>query len=711
MARGSERRAGRAGRPRDRPGSPGWRRSRSTTSVGVGGDVALDQAEGDRAQLVVPGRAADEADRAAVQLQRRSRRGQCVGTCRPGAAGPAAAAAGRGCAPGRPSPGRGSSPCPGARRPRAGRSRSGSSGGRCPGRSAARPPAIRRASYAQVPARGAPASTAASSRAGHEDSRPPSESCPARARWSSGPAPAGPDHRELVAAIGHLDPHQEPHPVQPGHQRPRPRPARCGPRTSRRRRRRRARARCGPAGTGPARSRPPCGARPSSCWVVSECSQAKPIRPRHRQHAAVATGRRRPRPARAAAARASGRRSARPPGVRTVGHEYRHISSATSARCFFPPMPGRDTEWRAGRPDHRAQPGGGLDPAVPDPDPARPERHRASRPARPGRGRPRSTAIGPRNGRPTPRSSSGCRSARRPVAAPPSTWCLTRARENRSQFVLTQAARPGDDLLADRTHGQAGPAQGHPAHRPGARRAAGDHRGHRGEVRLRLPPPAGHARPGCGWPPATTRWPSTTEIVAAVERKTVDDLASSLLAGRLTYALAELAALPRAAVVVEAGYSKIFTQTLQLRRHGRRGARRGPGPIPERADHVLREPGHGPGMDLPLAGRLPGRVADGAGHDRPGADLRAGAIISESGRPEPTAAQIRRWARDQGMAVPDKGRIPARVRQAFARAGGDVTPRLSRAHICDCSGRPAAALSKVHSRSPSTVPYSRCPAE
>ena len=48
------------------------------------------------------------------------------------------------------------------------------------------------------------------------------------------------------------------------------------------------------------------------------------------------------------------------------------------------------------------------------------------------------------------------------------------------------------------------------------------------------------------------------DLVAAAERKRVDDLASSLLSGRLTYVLAELAALPRAAVVVEAGYAKIF---------------------------------------------------------------------------------------------------------------------------------------------------------
>jgi hypothetical protein len=47
-------------------------------------------------------------------------------------------------------------------------------------------------------------------------------------------------------------------------------------------------------------------------------------------------------------------------------------------------------------------------------------------------------------------------------------------------------------------------------------------------------------------------------VLAAVERKTVDDLVSSLLSGRLTYALAELSALPRAAVVVEDRYSRIF---------------------------------------------------------------------------------------------------------------------------------------------------------
>jgi hypothetical protein len=48
------------------------------------------------------------------------------------------------------------------------------------------------------------------------------------------------------------------------------------------------------------------------------------------------------------------------------------------------------------------------------------------------------------------------------------------------------------------------------------------------------------------------------EIVAAVERKTLADLAASLMSGRMTYAAAELMTLPRAAVVVEDRYSRLF---------------------------------------------------------------------------------------------------------------------------------------------------------
>jgi len=47
-------------------------------------------------------------------------------------------------------------------------------------------------------------------------------------------------------------------------------------------------------------------------------------------------------------------------------------------------------------------------------------------------------------------------------------------------------------------------------------------------------------------------------IVASVERKSLQDLVSSLTSGKLGYLLGELSALPRAAVVVEDRYSRVF---------------------------------------------------------------------------------------------------------------------------------------------------------
>ncbi len=47
-------------------------------------------------------------------------------------------------------------------------------------------------------------------------------------------------------------------------------------------------------------------------------------------------------------------------------------------------------------------------------------------------------------------------------------------------------------------------------------------------------------------------------LIASVERKSLADLVASLTSGKLRYALAELAALPRAALVVEDRYSQVF---------------------------------------------------------------------------------------------------------------------------------------------------------
>lgn len=95
------------------------------------------------------------------------------------------------------------------------------------------------------------------------------------------------------------------------------------------------------------------------------------------------------------------------------------------------------------------------------------------------------------------------------------------------------------------------------------------------------------------------------DIVAAVERKTLSDLAGSLVDGNLTYVLAELASLPRAALVVEDRYADVFKLTFVAPRLRRRSPGDRAGPLPERADRVLRHAPAGRGMGIPLPRRGP----------------------------------------------------------------------------------------------------------
>ena len=109
-------------------------------------------------------------------------------------------------------------------------------------------------------------------------------------------------------------------------------------------------------------------------------------------------------------------------------------------------------------------------------------------------------------------------------------------------------------------HPQAGPPRRPAADRPGGRRGrAGDRRRRPRALRLHVRRPAGPHRPPRPGRAGTTRSASPGRLVAAVERKSLPDLVSSLTSGRLRFALGELATLPRAAVVVEDRYSQIFT--------------------------------------------------------------------------------------------------------------------------------------------------------
>jgi hypothetical protein len=136
---------------------------------------------------------------------------------------------------------------------------------------------------------------------------------------------------------------------------------------------------------------------------------------------------------------------------------------------------------------------------------------------------------------------------------------LDRPRENRSQLVFTriQGGREGIFWQSARTTRQA-----RPGIRVPRRRAAGlTELEILVDTRERYPYRFAHQQ-------ATTHRQALPigdygiahdgQIVAVVERKSLADLTHRLIDGQLSYALADMATIPRAAVVVEDRYSNLF---------------------------------------------------------------------------------------------------------------------------------------------------------
>lgn len=238
---------------------------------------------------------------------------------------------------------------------------------------------------------------------------------------------------------------------------------------------------------------------------------------------------------------------------------------------------------------------------------------------------------------------------------------LERARENRSQLVVTRAR--GRDAIfwqSPRTAKQARPG----VHLPTAR-AHGQALDILVDTGEKYPYAFGHQQ-------ATTRRRRLAagdyavefggSVVAAVERKTIEDLAGSLLSGRLTYALADLTGLPRAAVVVEDRYSRLFKL---------------PHTSGTRVAEALAEAqARFPAVPVVFCETRP--LAQEWTYRWLGAclaELAAGVSTSDleesmaPGTPVPPAppssAAVRAWAREHGLEVGDRGRIPADVLRRF----------------------------------------------
>lgn len=152
------------------------------------------------------------------------------------------------------------------------------------------------------------------------------------------------------------------------------------------------------------------------------------------------------------------------------------------------------------------------------------------------------------------------------------------------------------------------------------------------------------------------------QIVAAVERKSLADLSSSLTSGKLAYALAELSDLPRAAVVVEDRYSQVFTLE-----HVR------PAVV---AEAIAECHARFPAVPIifaenrQLAQEWTYRFLAAAREEvRMGASTQEAISTMAARNAAPpasaTSREIRAWARENGWTVSDRGRIPAEVRRAF----------------------------------------------
>ncbi len=239
---------------------------------------------------------------------------------------------------------------------------------------------------------------------------------------------------------------------------------------------------------------------------------------------------------------------------------------------------------------------------------------------------------------------------------------LDRGRENRSQLVMTRAR--GREMIFWQTARTA--KQARPAVRvPTARGAGRDDLEIVVDTYERYPYRFADQQ-------ATTRRAALPagdygveaegRLVAAVERKGLQDLVASLTTGKLGYQLADLAAVGRAAVVVEERYSQVFRlehvrPAVVLEGLAECQVRWPSVPVIFTETRKLAQEWTYRFLAAALA-------ADGEdAHGERVLDTLPGA--GELAPAPPRPAEVRTWAREHGYAVSDRGRVPGDVRAAY----------------------------------------------
>lgn len=243
---------------------------------------------------------------------------------------------------------------------------------------------------------------------------------------------------------------------------------------------------------------------------------------------------------------------------------------------------------------------------------------------------------------------------------------LDRGRENRSQFVFTRAR--GRDMIfwqSARTRKQARPNVSTPTARASGlsdltilvdsgERYAWKFSAQQAETVRRKLPAGDYAVEVDG------------TVVAVVERKSLTDLVATMTGGRLWFLLADLAAVERAAVVVEDRYSQVFkldrVRPVVVAEGLAEAAVRYPTvPILFAETRQLAQEWTYRFLGAAVAEHLTARTAEQLAADLPTTNHRLPDV-------EPTTAEVRAWAREAGLDVPDRGRLRPEIWDAYRRA-------------------------------------------
>lgn len=239
---------------------------------------------------------------------------------------------------------------------------------------------------------------------------------------------------------------------------------------------------------------------------------------------------------------------------------------------------------------------------------------------------------------------------------------LDRGRQNRSQFVLTVAR--GREMIFWQTARVA--KQARPNVRVPTARAAGI-----ADLEILVDVHERYAWKFTEQQATTRKHPLPAgdyavelagEVVAAVERKSLVDLVATLTSGKANYLLAALAGLPRAAVVVEDRYSRVFSlehvrPAVVADLLGECQARFPSVPIVFAETRQLAQE-----WAYRFLAAARHELEQDAGTDERLAELPATAAPAPL---PPKPAVVRTWARANGYAVSDKGKIRQEIVEAY----------------------------------------------